>query len=186
MRPLFRLGEPRVDETALAELLTFTWAAGSLSNVQGIERVPGGTLLTIPLQGGPIQRRRFCDVLDTLKPDAGITPEMAEASALTAIEASVREHLMSDVGYTLQLSGGVDSSLVAALASRAAGRRIASYAVSLGDHPLRRGRIPQARGRALRAQPSRDPRSAATSSPMRCRAPCSTWKGRCRMAAASR
>ena len=60
MRPLFRLGEPKVDETALAELLTFTWAAGSLSNVEGIERVPGGTLITIPLQGGPMQRRRFC------------------------------------------------------------------------------------------------------------------------------
>jgi asparagine synthase (glutamine-hydrolysing) len=139
MRPLFRLGEPRVDEVALAELLTFTWAAGSLSNVQGIERVPGGTILTIPLQRGPIQRRRFCDVLDTLQPDAGITPDLAEASAQAAVEASVREHLMSDVGYTLQLSGGIDSSLVAALASRDAGRRIASYAVSLGDHPFDEG-----------------------------------------------
>ncbi len=139
MRPLYRLAEPRVDETALAELLTFTWAAGSLSNVQNIERVPGGTLLTIPLRGGAIQRRRFCDVLDTLKPQAGITPEMAEASAEQAVEASVHDHLMSDVGYTLQLSGGVNSSLVAALASRAAGRRIASYAVSLGDHPYDEG-----------------------------------------------
>ena len=155
MRPLYRLAEPRVDETALAELLTFTWAAGSLSNVQNIERVPGGTLLTIPLRGGAIQRRRFCDVLDTLKPQAGITPEMAEASAEQAVEASVHDHLMSDVGYTLQLSGGVDLSLVAALASRAAGGRIASYA-SVSRRSLRRGRIPQACGRTLRTEPSRD------------------------------
>ncbi len=46
---------------------------------------------------------------------------------------------MSDVGYTLQLSGGINSSLVAAMASEAAGRRIASYAVSLGDHPFDEG-----------------------------------------------
>lgn len=139
MRPLFCLADPKPDDAALAELLTFTWAAGSLSNVRGIERVPGGTLLTIPLQGGPVTRRRFCDVLDTLKPDDGITPDEAERIAEEAVETSVREHLMSDVGYTLQLSGGVDSSLVAAMASAAAGRRIASYAVSLGDHPFDEG-----------------------------------------------
>jgi asparagine synthase (glutamine-hydrolysing) len=139
MRPLFRIVDPQPDEAALAELVTFTWAAGSLSNVRGIERVPGGTALTIPLQGGSITRRRFCDVLDTLRPDDSITPEEAETLAQGAVEHSVREHLMSDVGYTLQLSGGVDSSLVAAMASKAAGRRIASYSVSLGDHPFDEG-----------------------------------------------
>ncbi len=139
MRPLYRLIEPRVDETALAELLTFNWAAGSLSNIKGIERVPGGTMLTIPLQGGPIERRRFCDVLATLAPDDTMSVETAEAQTESALEGSVRAHLMSDVGYTLQLSGGVDSSLVAALASQAAGRRVASFAVSLGDHPFDEG-----------------------------------------------
>ncbi len=139
MRPLLRLAEPRVDEAALAELLTFGWAAGALSNVKGIERVPGGTMLSIPLRGGAIRRRRFCDVLETLHPDASISVAAAEKQVLQAVEQSVRDHLMSDVGYTLQLSGGVDSSLVAALASRAAGRRITSFAVSLGDHAFDEG-----------------------------------------------
>ena len=140
MAPLTRLTAPRVDETALAELMVFSWAAGTLSNLKGIERVPGGTLLTIPLQGGAIARRRFCDVLDTLRPDESMPAEAAEAGTLAAVEQSVRAHLMSDVGYTLQLSGGVDSGLVAALASEAAGRRISSYSVSLGDHPFDEGR----------------------------------------------
>ncbi len=140
MRPLSRLVEPHADEAALAELLVFQWAAGTLSNLKGIERVAGGTLLTIPLDGGAIRRRRFADVLDTLKPDESMSPEIAEAQAFEAIEQSVRAHLMSDVGYTLQLSGGVDSGLVAALASKAAGRRIASYSVSLGDHPFDEGK----------------------------------------------
>ncbi len=140
MRPLTRLAAPRVDEAALAELLTFNWAAGSLSNIKGIERLPGGTMLTIPLDGGPLRRRRFCDVLATLTPDETMSAQAAEAQTENGLEVSVRAHLMSDVGYTLQLSGGVDSSLVAALASQAAGRRVASFAVSLGDHPYDEGK----------------------------------------------
>jgi asparagine synthase (glutamine-hydrolysing) len=124
-------------------MLTFKWAASGLSNVKGIERVPGGTVLTVPLQGGPIRRRRFCDILSTIDPDETMTAAAAEAQSHEAIKQSVRAHLMSDVGYTLQLSGGVDSSLVAALASEATGGCVASYSVSLGDHPFDEGEFRQ-------------------------------------------
>jgi len=136
MRPLLRVVEPEVDEAALAELLTFGWAAGVLSNLRGIERVPGGTMLRLPLAGGPVTRRRFFDVLDTLRPVNRASAAETEAATRNALQSSVEAHLASDVGYTLQLSGGVDSSLVAAMASEAAGRAIASFAVHLGHHPL--------------------------------------------------
>jgi asparagine synthase (glutamine-hydrolysing) len=139
MRPLYRLIEPKPDEVALAEILTFKWAASGLSNIKGIERVPGGTVLTIPLDGGPMRRRKFFDVLSTIEPDESITARDAEAQSQEAIEQSVRAHLMSDVGYALQLSGGVDSSLVAAVAAEAAGRRVASFSVSLGNHRFDEG-----------------------------------------------
>lgn len=139
MRPLGRLIEPEPDEAALAELLTFNWAAGSLSNLRGIERVPGGTALTIPLAGGEIRRSRFLDVLDALESREPLTEDAAESLAHEAIRGSVRAHLMSDVGYTVQLSGGVDSSLIAALASNATPRPVSSFAVSLGDHPYDEG-----------------------------------------------
>ncbi|MEJ2434725.1 MAG: asparagine synthase (glutamine-hydrolyzing), partial [Pseudolabrys sp.] len=139
MRPLYRIVAPQPDEAAIAEMLTFKWAASGLSNVRGIERVPGGTVLTIPLQGGPIRRRQFFDVLSTINPDKAMTAAAAEAQCHDEVDQSVRAHLMSDVGYTLQLSGGVDSSLVAALASEATGGRVTSYSVSLGDHPFDEG-----------------------------------------------
>lgn len=127
---------PEVDEAALAELLTFGWAAGALSNLKGIERLPGGTALTVDLADGTVTRRRFLDVIDLLRephdmPDAEVQEHLAEA-----VEASVRDHLMSDVGYALQLSGGVDSSVVAAMAASRAGRRISSFSVDIGDHSM--------------------------------------------------
>jgi len=140
MRPLYRLRPPQVDEAALAELVTFGWAAGRLSNCRGIECLPGGTLVTVPLAGGIPAERRFCDPLETLCPDSDLSREDAEEQVHAALEASVKAHLASDVGYAMQLSGGVDSSLVAALAQEETSGRLVSFAVSLGDHPYDEGR----------------------------------------------
>jgi asparagine synthase (glutamine-hydrolysing) len=131
MRPLTRLAGARVDIAALAELLTFRFAAGRLSNLEGIEKVPGGTLVTLSLADGAYCERRFADPLDTLEQTTGVADEEAPAFALKALQQSVSHHLQSDVGYALQLSGGVDSSLIAALAVSESNGQIASFGVSL-------------------------------------------------------
>lgn len=124
-----------VDEQALPELLTFLWAAGTLSNYKGIERVPGGTLVSVDLKTGERRDRRFSDPLETLSQARTATEEDAHQ----AVIASLNAHLMSDVGYSLQLSGGVDSSLIAALAAKAAGTVLDSYAVQIDDPALDEG-----------------------------------------------
>jgi asparagine synthase (glutamine-hydrolysing) len=144
MRPLARLVPTGVDEQALGELLTFAWASGGLSNLKGIERVPGGTLLRVPLAGGEPSRRRFADILDGIGPGRPMGQAEAEATVRAALDASVRDHLASDVGYALQLSGGVDSSMVAVLAVRAAGRAPASFGIAIPGfvHDEARWRVP--------------------------------------------
>ncbi len=139
MRPLCRLQPPQVDEAALAELVTFGWAAGRLSNCRGIERLPGGTVVTVSLAGGVPSERRFCDPLETISLDSRLDQKDAEEQVHEALGDSVKAHLASDVGYAMQLSGGVDSSLVAALAQDETSGRLASFAVSLGDHPYDEG-----------------------------------------------
>jgi asparagine synthase (glutamine-hydrolysing) len=145
MRPLLRLVEPRPDREALAELLTFRWAAGRLSNLEGIERVPGGTLLRISLVDGDVRERRFFDVLDTFDPVANADDASATREVAEALRRSVRAHLASDVGYSVQLSGGVDSSLIAALAREEAKAPIRSFGIHLGEdfvHDESRWRAP--------------------------------------------
>jgi len=144
MRPLFRLHPPQVDEVALAELVTFGWAAGRLSNCRGIECLLGGTVVTVPLAGGVPAERRYCDPLETLHPDPDFGSELdradTEERVHEALGESVKAHLASDVGYAMQLSGGVDSSLVAALAQEETAGSLSSFAVSLGDHLYDEGR----------------------------------------------
>ena len=134
IRPLLRLVPPRVDNAALSELITFGWAAGRLSNYEDVERIPGGTLVTVQLATGEVRERRYCDPLDTLQPSA--TTDIGELSEKleAAITESLSAHLASDVGYTVQLSGGVDSSLIGALAASRTDGRLSTYSISLGDH----------------------------------------------------
>lgn len=55
-------------------------------------------------------------------PDVPATPQLLS----DALEASIRRQLMCDVPYGVLISGGVDSSLVAALAAKLSARRVES------------------------------------------------------------
>lgn len=129
-RPLHRFQRAEANPAAISELLTFGWAAGRISNYRGIERLPGGTLLTVDLSDGSVTERRYSDPLETLEADATVTAEEAEDAFARSLEA----HLISDVGYSLQLSGGVDSSLVAAMAAGLEDRRLKSFSIGLEGH----------------------------------------------------
>ena len=135
-RPLRRLTGTRPDPAALAELLLSRFAAGRLSNLVGIERLPGGTVVRMNLDGSGYTERRYADVCDLI---AAPRPDTDAASAADAMDGvlrrSVSDHLASDVGYALQLSGGIDSSLIARIASESGARDVHSFGLYLGDNP---------------------------------------------------
>lgn len=133
-RPFARLRAPEPDPVALSELLVFGWAAGGLSNLRDVERVPGGTLVSVSLANGEVRRRRFCDPLETLEaaPEP-VSGREAQERAHAAVRDSVAAHLASDVGYAVQLSGGVDSSLITALAAPLTDGRLKTFGIGLED-----------------------------------------------------
>jgi asparagine synthase (glutamine-hydrolysing) len=115
------LAPAAIDRVRRAELLQLKFTTGTDTIFPGVKRVlPGETLV---IEGGVIVDRRHRAAL----PDGPPRP-IRHADALDELERvlldSVSVHLRADVPYGLFLSGGIDSSALLALMTRAAGTRI--------------------------------------------------------------
>lgn len=108
----------RADPHGLRQFLEFGYVCeGTGTSLAGVEKVLPGERLE--LQGGRIRSRHtwyepaFPSAIDT----RGESERVAELS--DTLGEVVREHLIADVPVGLLLSGGLDSSVIAGLASRA-------------------------------------------------------------------
>jgi asparagine synthase (glutamine-hydrolysing) len=136
MRPIVRLIGAEVDHAAMSELLVFRFAAGRLSNLRHIERLPGGRVVRLSLEDCAMSERIFCDPRAELRDiDERLDADSVDALTTAALDRSVTDHLHSDVGYCVQLSGGVDSSLLTAMTSQKAGIPISSFGIDLSPLP---------------------------------------------------
>ncbi|SVE07992.1 uncharacterized protein METZ01_LOCUS460846, partial [marine metagenome] len=125
-----------VDPAALSELLIFRYAAGKLSNISNIELLPGGYTHSTVVDLERTAIERFDDALEYLRPDNSLSQEDAVRLSKEAITASIKAHLVSDVGYAVQLSGGVDSSLVSSIAAAETSGKLTSYGVHIPEYSL--------------------------------------------------
>ncbi|HZE38084.1 MAG TPA: asparagine synthase (glutamine-hydrolyzing) [Stackebrandtia sp.] len=83
---------------------------------------------------------RFADAVGDHDPRQwdGVTAEVAEKTTREVLADSVRRHLMADVDVGVFLSGGLDSSLIAAVAAAEyskAGKRLKTFAVGTAGSP---------------------------------------------------
>ncbi|MBV8202727.1 MAG: asparagine synthase (glutamine-hydrolyzing), partial [Acidobacteria bacterium] len=129
---------PRVAGDRLAEYLIYRGLAGNGTMFQGVERLAPGELLVATAER--VRRERYWQLPHPVVPGAAgaaaPTPrsEQQWAEELDALlDEVVREHLASDVPLGTFNSGGLDSSLVTALAARAQGQPLNTYSVGFAD-----------------------------------------------------
>jgi len=115
----------------LAEYLAFGYITGPETMLSGIRKLMPGHTLELR-EGGEPKIDRYWDLAVTVDAD----PQPREYYVNTyreKLETAVSTHLMSDVPLGVFLSGGLDSSAVAALTSKIRGDRIQTFAVGYGE-----------------------------------------------------
>ncbi len=124
---------PRLEESMLPEYLAFGYLSGEKTMFAGIRKLlPGHHLLLSP-EG--LRMERYWD-----PPKGGVEEGRPErewiAECRRRLEETVRMRLMSDVPLGVFLSGGVDSSAVAALVRRMVDGPVKTFAVGYREAPF--------------------------------------------------
>lgn len=107
------VSQRKIDPSALAQYLLHGFSPEPDSLIEGIHKVPAGYVLTINLKDLSTREVKYWDPLDYLG-----SASLSSAKLEFLMEDAVAAALTSDVPVGVALSGGLDSSLVAAIASR--------------------------------------------------------------------
>jgi asparagine synthase (glutamine-hydrolysing) len=122
---------PEFNHNALAEYLAFGYIAGEETMFKGIRKLLPGNTLEIG-ETGEIKIERYWD-LSTRGESDGRPLTHYIKSYRQLLEECVTSHLMSEVPLGVFLSGGLDSSVVAALTSKIRGEQIETFSVGYGE-----------------------------------------------------
>ena len=121
---------PEVDRQGLADFFFAGHTLGAKTMFAGIRQLPPGHCLTIA--DGKLRTREYWAVdyqYDWDRSDERVVAELAEL-----LDDAVRIHCRSDAALGCHLSGGMDSSLVTALATKHRGH-LKSFSIRFNDIP---------------------------------------------------
>ena len=121
--------ERRINLPALSDYLTFKYVPGPQTIYEGIRELPPAHVGI--WNDGTFHTKRYWQ----LKPASGDTRslEYYAEGLLHALEEAVRLHLVSEVPLGAFLSGGIDSSAIVALMSRAGQGKVKTFTVGFED-----------------------------------------------------
>src|SRR5438094_459710 len=123
--------KPEFNKNTLAEYLAFGYIAGPETMFAGIRKLLPGHTLELD-DSGEIKIESYWDL--SVPADSERRPRSRYIKAYRALlEECVASHLMSDVPLGVFLSGGLDSSAVAALTSKIRGEQIETFSVGYGE-----------------------------------------------------
>jgi asparagine synthase (glutamine-hydrolysing) len=138
-----QLIEPEPNYAVLPEVLSTRYTSGEATLFTGIRKLLPGHLLVF--EHGDITIRQYWDLPRRDRPAESLALQGDERSASLSgerdvvgrfrelLEESVRLRLMSDVPLGMFLSGGIDSSAIAALMARMIDRPLQTFSVAFKD-----------------------------------------------------
>lgn len=115
VRAFLGVGNLEEDPEAIIDFLAYRYIPAPKTFYRNIFKLQAASILEFDTASSRLKVRRYWE-LNTSSSDVG--PDTAADRLLELIDSSVSEQLVSDVPLGLLLSGGIDSSVIAAFASR--------------------------------------------------------------------
>ena len=127
-KSLFAGGVPaEVNVQAVSAYLSFGWVPGTTTMFDGVSELAPGCLLRWR-PGQPVSIERFSDTLPA--PDESMTAASGAAELRDRLRDAVRRQMIADVPVGVLLSGGLDSSAIAALAAEETEHAVRAYTIA--------------------------------------------------------
>lgn len=123
--------DTRVDPASLARYLVYEYVPAPATMIRGAHKLEPGTKLVWQTGAAPVVTRWWD--LPLAEGERITDGEAAARELLGELRRSVRERLVSDVPLGVFLSGGVDSSTVAALAAEVRGKDLDTFSIGFDD-----------------------------------------------------
>lgn len=123
-----------VDQEAVSAYLRLGYVPTPLSIYCNASKLVPGTSVVIGLSAGPVTRRYWNPREHVSVPSRNVAPADAVEELADLAGDAVGRRMLADVPLGVFLSGGVDSSLVAALAASRVSSQLRTYSVGF-DHP---------------------------------------------------
>ena len=122
--------KPEINTDALRQYLSFDYVPAPLSIYKDVYKLPAAHLLTV--ENGEVKTRRYWNLSFHKN---GSTPSLEKAAEdlREIVSDAVRMRLVSDVPLGILLSGGVDSSTVAAFAVKHSAEKVKTFSIGFEE-----------------------------------------------------
>lgn len=131
------LADPAVSRTldisALDSYLAFGYVPGEQCLIEGVRKLPAGHLGVFDIAHGTLVISAYWKLPAPPADDDVDENELVDRLE-QLLEDSVREQLVADVPVGVLLSGGVDSSLVVAMAARVSSKPVRTFTIAFPGH----------------------------------------------------
>jgi asparagine synthase (glutamine-hydrolysing) len=138
------------NEAALPEVLSTRYVSGTETMFRGIEKLLPGHMLVF--ERGAVRVRQYWDV-PVGEHRTPASPQAVVSEFRARLEESVRLRLMSDVPLGMFLSGGIDSSAIAAIMAKQIDRPLQTFSVAFEDQAFNELEYAHEVARAIDATP---------------------------------
>src|SRR5688500_13305471 len=122
-----------IDPAALHSYFAFGYVPSEMSILRGVRKLPAAHACVYDARSGTTRMWRYWDLPESPVPET-VDEEQLVDELESLLADAIKQQLVADVPVGMLLSGGIDSSLVAALAARNSGRPVKTFTVGFPGH----------------------------------------------------